>query len=267
MFQDHGAIGRIPVLIPVTWENDFPVFGENGKAPKELSVSTKKAEYEYEPLWCCDDFTYVPDCDGKIRLKKPWQWNHTPNASLWSVAERPGTFRLYSGKLSANVCHAANTLTQRTVGEHCAAEVTLDGSELRDGDYAGLCTLQGEYGLIALTKENGQYFLVQMKKKKTDERVWMGSVDTEPGEELMRVPMEGHKVTLRAVCDFSLGKDTAEFFWKAKASSIWQKLGEPHQLLFQLDHFVGCRFALFLFSTKKTGGVAEFTKFVYRTEE
>ncbi|MBQ9767445.1 MAG: glycoside hydrolase 43 family protein [Lachnospiraceae bacterium] len=267
LFQDHGAVGRIPVLVPVTWENDFPVFGENGKAPKELAVSTEKADYSYEPLWCNDDFTYVPDGNGKIRLKKPWQWNHTPDASLWSVTEKPGTFRIRSGKLSTNVCHAGNTLTQRTVGEHCAAEVTLDGSELRDGDYAGLCALQGEYGLIALTKEKGQYFLVRMKKRKNEERVWMGSVDTEPGEELVRIPIEENKVTLRMICDFSLGKDTAEFFWRTEEEPVWQKLGETHQLYFCLDHFVGCRFALFLYSTKETGGVAEFTKFVYETEE
>lgn len=268
LFQDHGAVGRIPVVIPVTWENDFPVFGKAGKAPKEITVSTEQAEYDYGPLWCSDDFSYTADADGKVRLKKPWQWNHTPDASLWSVTERPGTLRIHSGKLSVNVCHAVNTLTQRTVGEHCGAEVTLDGSELRDGDYAGLCALQGAYGLVALTKENGQYFLVRMKKKETDERVWMGTVDREPGEELVRIPVEGGKVILRMVCDFSVGKDTAEFFWKAaEAKTEFQKLGEPHRLFFMLDHFVGCRFALFLYSTKEIGGVAEFTRFVYQTEE
>lgn len=36
MFQDRGAVGRIPVITPVTWENDFPVFGEGGHLPEEL---------------------------------------------------------------------------------------------------------------------------------------------------------------------------------------------------------------------------------------
>ena len=34
MFQDSGAVGRIPVLVPVTWEGDKPVFGIHGKTPK-----------------------------------------------------------------------------------------------------------------------------------------------------------------------------------------------------------------------------------------
>lgn len=265
LFQDHGAIGRIPIAVPVMWKNDFPVFGENGIVPKKIMVETEKADYSYEPLWCSDDFIYEPGADGRVSLKKVWQWNHTPDNTLWSVTERPGALRIRSGKLSPNVCHAVNTLTQRTVGEHCAAEVTLDGSELSDGDYAGLCALQGEYGFIALTKESGNYYLVQMAKKKTDQPAWMGSVDAEPGEELARTLLKESSVTLRMVCDFSLGKDTVEFY--RRTPEEFEKFGTTHRLYFQLDHFVGCRFALFLFSTKRTGGVAEFTRFVYETEE
>ena len=35
LFQDHGAVGRIPVLLPISWEKDFPVFGDNGILPTE----------------------------------------------------------------------------------------------------------------------------------------------------------------------------------------------------------------------------------------
>lgn len=264
LFQDHGAVGRIPVLVPVTWQNDFPVFGVDGKAPKEVRVNTEKADYVYTPLWCSDDFVYTPDENGKVCLKKPWQWNHTPDAALWSVTEKPGTLRIRSGKLSANVCQAVNTLTQRTVGEHCAAEVTLDGSGLQDGDFAGLCALQGDYGLIALTKEDGKYFLAVMEKKKTERPAGMGSFDTEPGEIVARIPVNTSKVTLRVECDFSKGKDTAEFFWKKEDG--YGKLGDTKQLYFKLDHFVGCRFGLFLFSTAKVGGVADFSNFEYQTK-
>ena len=53
------------------------------------------------------------------------------------------------------------------------------------------------------------------------------------------------------------------FFYKTDAQTEFTKLGETHKLFFKLDHFVGCRFGLFLFSTKETGGVAEFSKFRY----
>ncbi len=265
LFQDHGAVGRIPVLIPVTWQNDFPVFGEMGRAPKEVTVNAAKKAYSYEPLWCSDDFCYTPGEGGRVRLKSPWQWNHTPENTLWSVTEQPGNLLLRSGKLSVNVCQAVNTLTQRTSGEHCAAEVTLDGSGLRDGDYAGICALQGDYGFIALTKEAGEYRLVMMQKKATEKPAGMGSYDAEPGEIAESIPFDGSRVTLRVECDFSIGRDTAEFFFKT--GNGFQKLGITKQLYFNLDHFVGCRFGLFLFSTKETGGTAAFSEFEFRAEE
>ena len=268
MFQDHGAVGRIPVLVPVTWENDFPVFGD-GIAPKTLTVKTENGAYEYEPLWCDDDFSYIPDAGGKVTLKKPWQWNHNPDNRLWSVTEKPGTLRLRSGKQSINLVQAVNTLTQRTIGPRCGAEVTLCGSELSDGDYAGLCTLQGGYGFIAMTKEAGQTFLVMAEKEPVAGYAGMGSVDKEPGKIVAKIPVENDTVRLRAKCDFTQGKDTAEFFFATETDGTpvaFQKLGEKHKLYFKLDHFVGCRFGLFLFSTKEPGGVAEFSKFRYDAE-
>lgn len=267
MFQDHGAVGRIPVLVPVTWENDFPVFG-GGIAPKTLAVKSNKPEYEYEPLWCDDDFTYPFDANRNIKLKNPWQWNHNPDNALWSVTEKPGTLRIRSGKLSTNLVQAVNTLTQRTIGPQCAAEITLCGRELKDGDYAGLCTLQGDYGFIAMTKEDGQTYLVMAEKAPTEGYAGMGSVNTEPAKIVAKIPMETDTVTLRAVCRLT-PTDTAEFFFASGIDGTepkFKKLGDTHKLYFKLDHFVGCRFGLFLFSTKETGGMAEFSKFRYFTE-
>lgn len=35
LFQDHGAVGRIPVLVPIEWRDGFPVFD---KVPREVSA-------------------------------------------------------------------------------------------------------------------------------------------------------------------------------------------------------------------------------------
>ncbi len=267
MFQDHGAVGRIPVLVPVRWENDFPVFGE-GAAPKQITVNTTGADYEYTPLWCDDDFTYTPGVDGKVQLKLPWQWNHIPDNALWSVTDKPGALRIRSGKVVKNLVQAVNTLTQRTIGPQCAAEVTVDGSELKNGDFAGLCTLQGDYGFLALTKENDRLYLVMAEKADTGVFAGMGSFDAEPAKVVAKQPIAGTKVTLRAECDFTPGVDTAEFFLCEETSDakVFTKFGVTHKLYFKLDHFVGCRFGLFLFSTEETGGVAEFSRFRYDVE-
>jgi beta-xylosidase len=33
LFKDHGSVGRVPMLVPATWENDWPIFGIDGKVP------------------------------------------------------------------------------------------------------------------------------------------------------------------------------------------------------------------------------------------
>lgn len=39
LFQDHDAVGRVPVLVPVRWEDNWPVYGEDGKVPLTISMS------------------------------------------------------------------------------------------------------------------------------------------------------------------------------------------------------------------------------------
>ena len=46
LFQDHGAVGRIPYLVPVKWESGWPVFGENGKVPLQMKIPVSGAKSE-----------------------------------------------------------------------------------------------------------------------------------------------------------------------------------------------------------------------------
>ena len=39
-------------------------------------------------------------------------------------------------------------------------EVTVDAEGIKDGDYAGMCALQGCYGMAAVTKRDGRMLLV-----------------------------------------------------------------------------------------------------------
>ena len=43
LFQDSGAVGRIPYLVPVTWEKGWPVLGVEGKVPETLDLPANKS--------------------------------------------------------------------------------------------------------------------------------------------------------------------------------------------------------------------------------
>ena len=257
-FQDRGAVGRCPVLVPMHFENGFPV-PDNGKVPLSVDIRPVKPGHVYKPLNESDNFSYMPDINGKVSLKKVWQWNHEPDNKLWSVTKKPGYLTLETDRTCINVTKAKNTLTQRMHGPACMAEVQVDGSSLNNGDYAGICALQGFYGFLALTKRDGFYEIVLQKKGLSGDSTGtgMGSYDNSPPYECARVQAEGSHARLKIECDFTGGKDEAVFFYMENGQ--WKCIGKPLKMVFTLDHFTGYRFALAYYSSCTAGGVAGFS--------
>lgn len=258
LFQDRGAAGRMPVLVPVSWNGIFPVFGENGKVPSVVSVASTNPGYVYAPWFGGDSFSYELAADGTVRLKNFWEWNHNPDPELWSVQEGKGLCIRTDG-VRPNVVWAQNTLTQRLPGPRCEAGVTLDGSSLDDGDYAGLCAFQSCYGFIGLKKNKGKLSLVTVEKTYGAKEPYASRADFDTGTETAAVPCDGTTVEICFRADFQDMKDTVTFYYKHDGQ--WKQLGKPHRLYFMLDHFTGCRAALFVYSTEKAGGTAVFRDF------
>ncbi len=254
-FQDSGAVGRIPFLMPVTWKDDYPVFGDGGKIPETFLVESTRPGYRYAPLVESDDF--------KGELKSCWEFNHEPDFSLIGHDKAAGTWQVRTDKVCSSLLQAKNTLTQRMLWPGCAAEVTVDGSGLQEGDFAGLCALQTCFGFAGLTRRNGRLFL-------TVRTVEPGEVkklppENEPEREWIAVAVEEKPLLLKLEADFSEGKDVCSFYYKDEGFfSQWTKIGPVHQLRFDLEHFCGCRFGLTVYSTQKAGGSAIFGNFVYR---
>ena len=144
----------------------------------------------------------------------------------------------------------------------CAGEVVLDISKLNEGDYAGICAFQGGYGFVGVTKRDGNAYAVMMTKEA--DNGFANGKPAEPGfgQEWEAVPVEGDKIRLKIEVDFTNMKDEAKFYFAD--SFWWKKIGNTHKLAFRLDHFTGCRFGLFVYSTKQTGGSAGFANFVYK---
>ncbi len=269
LFQDRGAVGRIPVLVPMRWENDFPVFGVDGRVPDIIHTNSTRPSYVYKPLYENDDFHYTLKPEGKVHLKEVWEFNHEPSPDLWSVCDENGEFRIQSGRVSSGLEEAVNTLTQRTLFPRCAAEVTVNGAELNIGDYAGISAFQGCYGFVAIKKEADGMYLVMVGKPNDEEynidvrENINRERDTEVEYEKVRI--QSDIVRLKICLDFENMKDEAEFFYESEIG--WKKIGITHKLYFKLDHFCGCRFGLFMYSTEKPGGIAGFRDFRYLSDD
>lgn len=285
MFQDSGAVGRIPHLIPVEFRSTdkyglFPAYGCSDPATKSLSsigayqpadfeTRDLKPGYEYASLCGSDDFKTCDKNKDSFGFKSFWQFNHEPELSLLKHDPKEGFVEITTDRLSPNLVWTKNTLTQRTLYPSCSGAVTLDGSGLKEGDYAGLCLLQSSYGFIGLTRRCGELYLVMCSREINVPGIWGERNDQEAPKELgcakvSDVLGEGvTSVTLRADVDFTDMKDTAVFSYAATGSDKFTALGDTKKLRFRLDHFTGARFGLFVYSTKEVGGSGKFSKFCY----
>ncbi|MCH7396636.1 glycoside hydrolase 43 family protein [Belliella sp. DSM 107340] len=244
LFRDNGAVGRIPYLVPVVWEDGWPVLGVDGKVPMELDLPKSKGLIP--GIVASDDFKRKK---GEPDLPLVWQWNHNPVNALWSVNRKKGYLRLKTDRLDQDFLSVRNTLTQRTIGPESMGTIKISLKGMKTGDFAGLGLLQKEYGLIGVeASDEGK----KLKMKRIEDNVV---------EEIESVDFQGDEILLRAVCDFNDRKDEAKFYYSTDGGKNWNQLGDVLKMKYTLPHFMGYRFALFNYSTQQTGGFVDFDFF------
>jgi beta-xylosidase len=243
LFRDFGAVGRTPYLVPMKWQDGWPVLGVEGKVPDTLNLPARKGLIP--GIVASDEFDRKA---GDPALPLVWQWNHNPDNQLWSLTQRPGFLRLTTGRTDAHFLAARNTLTQRTIGPESSGATAVDASNLKDGDFAGLALLQRQYGLVGVKAEGGTNYLV------------MVSAQSNSPAEVGRMPAGAKTVFLRADCDFKNRTDKARFFYSLDGQS-WTAIGNELKMSYTIPHFMGYRFGLFYFATKNAGGFADFDFF------
>lgn len=270
LFQDYGAVGRIPVLIPMYWGKDgWPILGNDGKSVSRYNDMPVASGIAQDPdgfgITVSDEFDNQPgryqtsyeESDSAeykyygSNLKLNWQWNHNPDNRYWSLTARLGWLRLTTGSLSTSIRNARNTLTQRTFGPTSAAATRLDVSGLQDGDCAGIASFQNQYGFVGVVQEDGRRYIVMRRAQKKD--------DAE-GKEMARVELSQNTVLFKVACDFADKKDVATFYYSLDGRT-WRQIGDELHMAFDWPDFVGQRFALFCFATRQTGGYADFDWF------
>ena len=244
LFQDHGAVGRIPYLLPMSWQDGWPVIGVDGKAPCEFEIEV--AEAKTAPLVISDSFNHS---ENKLPLQ--FQWNHNPIDAAWSFTERPGYLRLKNNQVCDGLLTARNTLTERTVTPKSVYTIEGDFSNLKDGDYAGLAAFMGEYGQIGVTKDDGQLYLFMTSKSEGEKRVAVSDVPS----------FDASRVFLRIVFDFA-GDDKAYFYYSADGESF-VSIGDALNMQYTLDLFVGYRIGIFSYATKELDGMVDFRNLVF----
>ncbi|MCQ2491089.1 MAG: family 43 glycosylhydrolase [Ruminococcus sp.] len=259
LFQDHGAVGRIPVLVPVNWQSDWPMMGVNGKAPLTLDLGTNKGT----DVAGDDSFDYSSN-----DLALEWQWNHNPDNTAWSVTEREGWLRLKNKSIASHLLNARNTLTMRTEGPQCSSYIKLDTSNMKAGDYAGLSAFQLKYGCIGVHVNDDGSKKIYMSINSGSE------VANSANKIVAEQNLNGNEIYLKVDFKFatvnsdgsaSNNIDKANFYYSYDGQS-WTKLGQELSMSYDLKLFTGYRSGIYSYATKTTGGYADIDFFEYERQ-
>lgn len=257
IFQDRGGVGRVPTLMPCTWEDGWPMLGDkDGHIPAVMDKPV--AGYSGGSIVSSDDF-------DAPALGLDWQWNHNPVDAAWSLTERKGWLRLKTARVVDNLFVAPNTLTQRMEGPACCGTVLLDLAGMKDGDVCGLSAFNGDAGLLAVVKEGKRLYLT-LTESSVALRDSDHAVTAVTDKELVRLPLKGKKVFLRVHADFRPQRDIATFAYSLDGQQ-WQPIGSDFKMRYDFTRlFMGTRFAIFNYATRQIGGHVDVDFFHYERE-
>lgn len=81
----------------------------------------------------------------------------------------------------------------------------------------------------------------------------------QPGSsvEVENIPLSQQKIYFKIDCDFRNRTDKACFYYSLNGIT-WNRIGSVLQMEYTLPHFMGYRFGLFNYATKKAGGFVDF---------
>jgi beta-xylosidase len=255
IFQDRNGVGRVPVLLPVKWENDWPVLGDNGKVPLH-------GEIPLPPFKPKNHLIESDDFSAK-KMKVQWQWNHNPVNEAWSLSERKGFLRLKTSRIVSNLYAAPNTLTQRMEGPKSSGIVALDLKGMKDGDVAGFSAFNGDSGILSVVKEGGKKFIVFSSASVSLDNKTKAITDVRM-EEKKRIPLNSDNVFLKIDADFNLGKDLADFYYSTDQKN-WTEMAKDYKMIFDYRRFfMGSKFAIFNYATKASGGFVDVDFFDFK---
>ena len=264
IMSDHGSAGRMVALVPITWDNDFPLIGLPGNLRKAPNTWIKPNTGVHPGSQARrSSMTTTSTAASSI---PHWQWNHVPDDAKWSITEKPGVLRLHS--LPANdFYNARNSICQRPPGTRVHHDRRAGHGGHGRGRYGGfgapefaLCL--DRRGEIPPTRSGtaGEGTTLQMYNSPNMGRGRRGAAAAAPANPPTTGPANPPQhLWLRVHCNFDT--DQAIFSWSADGKEF-TPLGNPFTMTFQLTTFQGVRPSLFHYNTSgQPGGYVDFDNY------
>ncbi|MFT3825385.1 MAG: glycoside hydrolase 43 family protein [Chitinophagaceae bacterium] len=212
-FQDKDAYGRVVLLQPMKWNNDWPVIGvdKDGDGKGEPVVTYKKPNVG--KTWPIQTPVESDEFDGN-RLGLQWQWMANAKATWAFTNPSKGMLRLFSHKMpdsARNLWEAPNVLLQKFPAEEftVTTKLTFKPNTKLENEKTGLAVMGLSYANIALKNRKDGIWLVYSLCKDADK----GKPEIEKEIQKITDPTIYFrvKVSKGAKCRFSYSLDGKNF--------------------------------------------------------
>ena len=253
-FQDRRAYGRVVLLQPVNWQNDWPVIGvdKDGDGKGEPVASFRRPnvgrEYPLQTPQTSDEFE-------SNSLSLQWQWHANPVEQWSSFTARRGWLRLRAVPFpenGKNLWAVPNLLLQKLPSREFSVTTFVDVSHLRQGERTGLLMMGRDYSYLAVTRGQRGLRLVRvvcLDAAKGGEEKEIGAVELNNKSIYLRIDVSGD-----AVCRFSYSFDKKRF----------EVLGETFTA--QPGMWIGAKVGLFSIGPANAQGYTDYDWFRVGTD-
>ncbi|GHV57271.1 hypothetical protein FACS1894182_05680 [Bacteroidia bacterium] len=170
-FQDRYAFGRVVLLEPMQWKNDWPVIGEDkdGDGCGEPVLTYRKPNvgktYPIATPAESDEFS-------ANSLGLQWQWHANPMDWWYATNPAKGVLSLYSvpTDYSTNLWDVPNLLLQKFPSDRftATAKITFIPSSRIKGERTGLVVMGLDYALLSVENTEQGLVLSQNECLKAD---------------------------------------------------------------------------------------------------
>lgn len=132
-YPHRHNLGRETMLVPVEWDGEWPVFGNNGRVEEKIEVD--RMPLTEGMINSNKDTTYYDNFDsGSLDLS--WNFLYNPDNALWSLGKEGLT--LYGNEKSLSDADTIAWIGRRQQHHISRTEVTLSFPCVREGEEAGI---------------------------------------------------------------------------------------------------------------------------------
>jgi beta-xylosidase len=241
--------GRIPILAPITWKNNWPTLTIPGNK-WAVSYPFPATSSVAQPSWTGTD-TF-----SGTSLTQAWEWNFAPDATNFTV---DNGVTLRTATVTNDLYKARNTLTQRTYGSYPVGTAKIDFSGMADGDSCGLAAFRDSTAWIGINRSGSVYNLVQVSgAAQNSSNKW---ATTSTGTTSASKSISDTVIYLRVSMDVRPnGAKSAKFSYSREGSNF-TSFGSTFTLETSYGYFTGYRHAIFNFAKKALGGSVKVISF------